>query len=427
MSAQLGISIPRRALVPWDTSVVHAATLAFVWLTFATSGLVFSEPCPTDALTIGLIVLLPLVGLVYVSPILAVIGLAWITLGSLALVASMTAMLMRDAVIHTSVSIYLYLAFVTFAGFIAFRPERHLAVIMNGWMAAALLAAVTGIIGYFDLLPGSEIFTKFGRASGTFKDPNVFGPFLVPAILYALHKALGKNLLSLSALLLLSVSGFLALSVLLSFSRGAWLTMAFAGVLYLGLAFLTAGDRRVRRRIVILALSSIIGIAAIVVTALQFEPVADLAAQRASVDQSYDLGPDGRFGGQQKAWNLILAHPIGLGAQQFANLYHHEEPHNVYLNMHLNAGWLGGTLYLILVMTTIAVGFRQAFQRREGHGVLLIALATFTATAAEGVIVDTDHWRHFYALAAIIWGVTAQRSPFQPAFSSSHQLRSSHD
>ena len=43
---------PRRGLVTW-------LTLAAVAITFAASGFVFSEPAPVDALTIGLIVLLP--------------------------------------------------------------------------------------------------------------------------------------------------------------------------------------------------------------------------------------------------------------------------------------------------------------------------------------------------------------------------------
>ena len=47
-----------------------------------------------------------------------------------------------------------------------------------------------GIVGYFDLLPGAhELLTRYGRATGPFKDPNVFGPFLVPALVYALQPA----------------------------------------------------------------------------------------------------------------------------------------------------------------------------------------------------------------------------------------------
>ena len=67
---------------------------------------------------------------------------------------------------------------------------------------------------------------------------------------------------------------------------------------------------------------------------------------RAALTQDYDEGPDGRFCGQQKAADLVLQHALGIGAQQFAPYFHHEEPHNTYLALFLNAGWLGGAMFL---------------------------------------------------------------------------------
>ena len=69
-------------------------------------------------------------------------------------------------------------------------------------------------------------------------------------------------------------------------------------------------------------------------------------------------------------------------------------------------GWLGGAAYLTLVLVTLAVGFRAAvpdamaelFDRR---------LRRFVGEAFEGFIVDTDHWRHFFLLLGLIWGLTA--------------------
>ena len=47
---------------------------------------------------------------------------------------------------------------------------------------------IAALIGYFSLVPGTyDLFTEFGRARGTFKDPNVLGAFLVPALLYAFN------------------------------------------------------------------------------------------------------------------------------------------------------------------------------------------------------------------------------------------------
>ncbi len=36
---------------------------------------------------------------------------------------------------------------------------------------------------------------------------------------------------------------------------------------------------------------------------------------------------------------------------------------------------------------------------------LIVAYATFVGEAVEGFIVDTDHWRHFFLLLGLIWGL----------------------
>jgi hypothetical protein len=385
-------------------STVHNVALALVWLSMATSGLVFSEPCPTDVLTLVLMILLPVIGLVHAGPALGLLMMTWLASGAFGLVASMAAADLGPAITHTGVSIYLYGATIILAGFIAVKPQEHLGLMFGGLTIASLIACALGIAGYFNLIPGAEMFTKFGRAAGTFKDPNVFGPFLVPALLYAVHRALDKPLRQ--SFVPLSIAGFLALGVFLSFSRGAWINLVVSLVVFLALAFLTAVNNGRRQKIAFLGIFSAGLVAIMVAGALQIEQVANLVSERASVAQSYDVGPEGRFGGQEKAANLTLENPFGIGAAQFTLVHHHEEVHNVYLSMMLNAGWIGAALYMIAVAATIALGLYTALTRRHGaHGFLLIATAAFIANAFEGIVIDTDHWRHFYLLMAIVWGV----------------------
>ena len=383
-------------------SAVHNLALTLVWLTMATSGFVFSEPCPTDALAIALIVLLPAIGLVSFTAPTALLMMILAGAAAFGLISATAAFEMDKAVSHTLVSLYLYGAAFVLAGFIAVKPEAHTKLIFNGLTVAATMAAAAGVIGYFDLVPGSDIFTKFGRASGTFKDPNVFGPFLVPAFLYAIHSALERPLKR--ALPPLALAGFLALGVFLSFSRGAWMNLLVALALYAGLAFLTAASNGRRQKIAMLAVCGAFLVSGVIGGVLQSDKVARLVSDRASVAQSYDVGPEGRFGGQEKAYGLILENPLGIGAGQFALVHHHEEPHNVYLSMPLNAGWLGAGLYDIAVALTLLIGLAACFQRTPAQPLILIAVAAFAANAFEGVIIDTDHWRHFYLLMAMVWG-----------------------
>jgi O-antigen ligase len=385
-------------------SAAHILSLAAVWVTFAASGIVFSEPAPVDVLSAGLLVLLPVVGLTLVSPLLLTYLSLWLVAAAGAYLAATLSRDMADSLIHTSVSLFLYLVSFVVAAFVARRPVAHTRLILSAWMFAALVAGAAGLLGYMAALPGAhELFTKFGRAAGTFKDPNVFGPFLVPPFLYCLHLAITRRFSR--ALLPLAGAGFFAVAVLLSFSRGAWLNLALATILYTWLAFVTAPGTLQRARIVALSGIGALVAAGAVAVALQFDTVADLLSQRASLTQSYDVGPDGRFGGQQKALHLILDNPFGIGAQQFTPVYHHEEVHNVFLSIVLNAGWIGGGAYWIMVGLTLVLGLRHALQATPWRALFIIAYGAFVATALEGWIIDSDHWRSFYTLMAIIWGL----------------------
>ena len=145
-------------------SAVHNMALALVWLTMASSGLVFSEPCPTDALTVALVIFLPAIGLVTFTTPTAFLMMIWAGSAAFGLISATAAFEMSKAISHTLVSLYLYLATFVLAGFVALKPQTHTKLILNGMTVAAAVAAAAGLFGYFDILPGSEIFTKFGRA-----------------------------------------------------------------------------------------------------------------------------------------------------------------------------------------------------------------------------------------------------------------------
>lgn len=392
-----------------STGLIHKLILAAVWLAFAVSSIVFTEPAPVDMMFMGLIVLLPAAGLVAMTPAIAAYLALWSIAAASGFLASTASHDLMASTVFTVISLYLYIASAVLAGFVAKSPRRHTGLMLSGWTFAAVVASACALAGYFQLFPGAfELFTKFARASGTFKDPNVFGPFLVAPFLYALHLVLHRPWHR--AGLPLAIAALLALANLLSFSRGAWINLILALAIYGSLAYLLAKDQAQRAKIVGIVFAGTALVALVTLVVLQNDKMASFLQDRASLTQSYDVGPAGRFGGQEKAIRLLLDNPLGIGAGQFALRHHHEEVHNVFLSMILNAGWLGGLTYTIMVLLTLAAGARHLTRVNSARPLFLIAYAAFVATALEGIIIDSDHWRSFYVLMAMVWGIASSPS-----------------
>lgn len=204
---------------------------------------------------------------------------------------------------------------------------------------------------------------------------------------------------------------FMAPALLISFSRGAWISLAVSLAVLGAIALMRTRRRSDHMR---MAICSVVGLATIVVTVMavmQIPKVSKLMQQRASLTQGYDEGPEGRFGGQAKAVKLILENPFGIGTHTFRERHHHEEVHNVYLTMFHYAGWLGGLLFITSVLLTLVFGLNYALQFGALQGMLVVAVASFVGLVVEGLVIENDHWRHFFIMLALIWGLCdAQRS-----------------
>ena len=126
--------------------------------------------------------------------------------------------------------------------------------------------------------------------------------------------------------------------------------------------------------------------------------------ERAKAIQPYDVGPGGRFWLQQQALGTILENPDGLGPFEFDRIFGMQQ-HNVYMQGFLVYGWLGGAAYLTLVAVTLMLGLLTVPIAAPWQYYLITAYAVFVGEAVEGMIVDTDHWRHFFLMLGLIWGL----------------------
>jgi O-antigen ligase len=300
------------------------------------------------------------------------------------------------------ISAYMSATAVFYAAMLGTNTERRLELLLKGYTAAAVVASLAGIAGYFRLVPHADMFLRYERAQGTFNDPNVFGAFLVLPALLALQRVLAGRIGDIvrgGALLLLFV-----IALLLSFSRAAWGQFAGAAALMLVLTFVTSSSSRERMRIVAMAAAGCILLMVLIVALLSLDQVGGLFKERATFDQSYDEGHTGRFGRHILGFLLALDRPFGIGPLQFAHIFP-EDPHNAYLNAFMSGGWLAGACYLTIVCVTLVAGMRYVWRPAPWHARYIAVYAAFLGVAAESAIIDSDHWRHYFLLLGVVWGL----------------------
>lgn len=365
-----------------------------------TGSIVMFEPAPYDAI-LGLAGVLAFVlGLKIpraMGPLVVLILL--FNIGGL---LNLTQPMIEAERARTFVAVSLFLAFtcVFFAATIAERPYR-LKLIVHATIGAALVAAVLGIVGWG---LGIEQLTRYARAKGAFKDPNVFGPFLILPILVLAREFMVKPVLQVwyKAIPLF----VLLLGVLLSFSRAAWFLAIFCMAVVGMFVFVVERNALRRLRLVMIAalgtMAMVMGIGA-----LLLDPdMGSFLAQRAKLVQDYDGARLGRLARHAIGFLWSTEMPLGLGPLDFAH-YYGEDPHNVYLKAVLGYGWLGFLAYVTLVVWTLKALFPLMLKKRPWQGIAQCVWATLLGHTVIGWIIDSDHWRHFFLLWGLAWGMIA--------------------
>ncbi len=373
-----------------------------LWLLTACSGLALIEPSPYELVFLLAVLIFALTGIRFSQKLLpmALLLLLYNIGGTFSLIPWMDD---AAAVRFTAVSVYLMVTAIFLAAIMADDALGRLETLRKGYLFAAWGAGFAGILGYFDVGGLGAIFSLYGRASGTFKDPNVLGPFLVLPIVFVLQHILIGRLGLMRGLLAMSVP---LAALFLTFSRGAWGNLVAAALMMIALTFLTAPNAAGRARIVALTLTALGLLTVALLVALSFESIRSVFEVRASLDQSYDQGVTGRFGNQLRSIPLLLDEPNGFGPLRFRWLFP-EDPHNVYINAFASYGWLGGFSWLALMAATCLVGWRLVFQRSPRQNHAIVVWSVLFVTILQGLQIDTDHWRHMYLMLGLIWGLAA--------------------
>ena len=381
--------------------LANAAVTVLVFL----SGFVMVEPSPSDLGLIALMVVWSVLGLRLNRYILPLTLLLMLYLaGGLISLTQMEAMTGRP-VTYMITTGYLAASAILFAAIVAANPEQRLEAIRKGYIAGAAIVALIAILAYFNAIPHADLFKLYSRAKGTFKDPNVFGPFLALPIALLFRDLItqrrGSSLFWRIPVLLVLLFG-----LFLSFSRAAWGLVAFEMLAIGYLVFVNEPNRMARLKLVGYLLGSVAAMTLLAAAVISIPKVRNLYEIRAHVVQDYDDGHAGRFERQKAGFFLVQEKPLGIGPLAFNKIYGEDE-HNMWLKGFTTYGWLGGFSYIILAAWTLAAGAPLLFRRRPWQGIAQCAYVVLLGHVLIHNVIDNDHWRHLFLIYGMLWGMIA--------------------
>src|ERR1700682_3445849 len=386
---------------PSATPFIDKLRLGSLWLVGAISGFVMIEPAPYEFMIM-------LAALIFVAAGVSMraghLPLMWLLIFyNIGFATSLVPVItLDDTAKWTAVSCFLSLTTLFFAVALAEDTARRTDILMRGYILCAVITSIIAILAYFKAIPNWETFIFALRARSTFKDPNVFGPFLILPGLFVLQRIMfgrARDMLLNGAIALVIAAG-----LLLSFSRGAWGHFAASAAMMVVFTYITTRSSADRLRIVLFAILGVVAIVGFIVALLSIDAIGVLFRERASLVQTYDAGHLGRFGRHILGGLMIFDHPLGVGPLQFSK-YFPEDPHNSFLDAFMAGGWLGGFTVLALVRVTVVIGFRHVFVRSPWQTTYIAVYAAFLGEVGESYIIDVQHWRHYYLIMGMVWGL----------------------
>lgn len=387
-------------------AVVAVLWLAIVRLDWAVAlgvlllGVVRFEPAPTD-IVLGIAVAVALVtsrvALQQVPPAIFALAGAYLVLN---IVSTVEAVDPIRALVFFSITAYLLALAVWVTNYV--RSEGAAKLIVRCYVWGAAIVTIPTLAALFATFPGSDFLVYDGpRAQGLFKDPNVYGPFLVPAVLILLEDVLHPHVVTRRRFAAAILALLLTCGVVFAYSRAGWLNISL-GVLTM-LAVLTF-RRGGGGRALALLLAILVGVSA-ATTVLIVSGSSSFFEERARLHE-YDAD---RFGAQASGLEIASSHPVGIGPGQFER-FSETATHSLYVRTLAEQGLLGAAAMIALMFATLVLAARNAIQGRSTYGVGSAALlAAWVGILANSAFVDTLHWRHLWLVAALIWVGAARR------------------
>jgi O-antigen ligase len=412
--------------------VYHIVVLSGIWLLFC----VLVEPSPSDILLCTALLLGFVTG--HYRPKLYGPALFVVLLFFAYFITCIPGIFIsadsNSALRYLAITLFL----IVMALFICTYIQRHnIDSILRAYILAAFLSFLVGLIGYSGIL-SNWLMADAYRVKGLFKDPNVFGPFFVPAILLVISDINQRVLLKTPIVVHILLVVFLSIGVIFSFSRGAWINLVISLFFYFLLNGELAKLLKPKRLITVI-------IILLIFVSLLFSPplmntgISDFLLERAKL-QDYDQN---RFNSQRGGLQLALNNPMGVGSGQFENeiaeiTKYRLSAHSLYIRTVSENGFAGFIFlfaalgYILMSMLRLyklkqpgfaavsyhldyiaasfekdntipsKLNFRVAFSpylnpvKSIENPALAAIIAVIFGLLVSSLMIDTIHWRHFW-------------------------------
>lgn len=318
---------------------------------------------------------------------------------------------------------YFFIGFMVLLFSASVQSKKHLKNLITSLLASGLIVQVAGLAGLiFAVLTNKRSFLVFFtgyrelagfpfRVVSFLRDPNFYSSFII--IIFFISFVLALSYRKPGYYFLASLS---AISLLLAFSRGAWLGVLAGLSIILFYFFKTKESIHYIRRFIIF----------IVFILIFFLPIAShyglLPAMAKRISEISIAGASPRIGDWQAGLRMVEKNPllgVGIGAYKTAHLkyylpsenprYRHLEAHDTFLDILASTGLLGFIPWFFALLAVFNSGRRNIevyMQNKSDYKFqynLSVAIFTaFIALIVQGMTINMSTVRHFWLLVAII-------------------------
>jgi O-antigen ligase len=379
---------------------IPAALYWLLALAVGTSFYVAVEPAPTDVLFLVLFVAVLMVRRLRfpldLNPLIGVGMLLFVAASVLSLLWSED---MDRGIFYLSVTLYLLATWYVVVVLLANYGQQAWDLILRAFLTAAVIVALIGFTTHFTPVLQDHLGVQpaFGeRSRGTFKDPNVYAPFLTAALLLVLNRMITSGF----SLFRVALFCLFSLEILAAFSRGGYVNLVAAlGMFFALQLFIVRRKDWMLRSVIALGLGMIV-VAPLAFLFLHITGLDDFLAARLQI-QHYDSQ---RFGSQELAISMVGEAPLGIGPGQ-SDLLLPISPHNLYLRVAIENGIAAAIGFYTVLAVTLWICLQGVAGRGPFRALYGCCLAILVGMLVNSLVIDSLHWRHLFLFLAVPLGL----------------------